>query len=671
MFRAEKDILPRFVLMAWVWLFAATVVTGWTWVWGMIPWGKEAGIWTIPVALVSTVLILGIRPAPLQWILDKVESISVPALTFKRFHSPAAVFVAAVSVYAALVCIAWFLRSRNYFMGDGLVYIGYVVKPFFLQKNEPLDFFVHQMFYRLVSFFGLSQGEAAYAVLHCLLLPFFLLICWKIASIVSSCSTLRLALWVLIISTSSLQLFFGYVESYTLAHLILTLYLYYGLRHLREKNTGNTWLPTALFVLASLCHMSAIVLFPSLLYIWLAGLISRASSGMLGLNSRIVGLVSAGILVLMLFSINSELLVPVKGEIDGLNYPYRMFELRHLWDKFNFLLLIAPAAVVFLFIIFTKARSFLKIADPAYVFVFWAAAGCSFFSFVFNPALGIRDWDLLSLPAVPLTLCAGWGLILLWPSGESKKACLAALAVTAWTHALTWVWVNSDTDRGVGFLDRVSQVDLHKGPVKLQLAYTLAQKGYIRQAIRQYQGLGGFNKQKTELDIGYLFLDLNLPDSTLFYCRPHAGESEDSEISKSGLIAMSIAYDMAGYPDSASTFFLKVLGRDRGLDEKIRRLWVSKMLQTAVRYNYNQKIMEKPGNANLIAFFLRYYTIKRDEINIKNIYSHILRNSFAMQDWLSFIRYAELCGHDSFLRPLIVKAVREYPEIKEYLSSEI
>jgi hypothetical protein len=67
------------------------------------------------------------------------------------------------------------------------------------------------------------------------------------------------------------------------------------------------------------------------------------------------------------------------------------------------------------------------------------AASIFFYSISWNPDLGPRDdWDLLSLPAIPLTLVAVY-LLMRLPYGRPRRLALAAYLAVSGVHTSAWV----------------------------------------------------------------------------------------------------------------------------------------------------------------------------------------------------------------------------------------
>ncbi|MBN2290095.1 MAG: hypothetical protein JXQ83_12235 [Candidatus Glassbacteria bacterium] len=651
-------IWPQFWLLAWIWISTAVSFTGWPWAWGLIPLGPGEGAWRLAAGLVCTAVLLA-RETGERLLLQLKEKLPLIGWGKKPRYVKALVWGL---LWLTAVFLAWSFRSRNHFMGDGFSLIGSVAKPFYLYGNEPLDFFLHQSFYRLLAAAGLGDGQQAYAVLHCLLFPFFLLACWKIAVRVDSRGAGRPALWLLFVSTSALQLFCGYVESYTVVQLWLAVYLLYGIRELQTGKSRCPWLPSAIFLLAAATHASAAALFPSLLFLWLEKVRFLRSSRAYG--SLLVIAVSGLLLAAVLFKTGTASLVPLAGRIDGSDYPYRLFEITHLWDKFNFLMLICLPAVIAIPLILARLWTVKQAGSPAFFFVFWCAAGCAFFSAVYNPDLGVRDWDLLSLPALPLAVFSGMGLVLLWPADSFPKSFLAALSLTVLVHSLAWVWVNSDLDRGIRFLDRVRLAYFHRGSDRVQLGFQLSEMGYYREANRQYCLTRGEKwRPRADFNLGTNFLELEMPDSTLYYYRNYFEKEMNLEAVQQAYADLAVAYDMLGRPDSAAVLFLNM--KEAGLEPEGKQLlwYLNKMALLADRY-YNHEFIKNSGDLDLLVFFLRFYTLARDEKKLDETYRFSLTRHFSKDDWLRLIAFAKVCGHQEYLEKINEAMLQQHPGLE-------
>jgi len=298
----------------------------------------------------------------------------------------------------------------------------------------------------------------------------------------------------------------------------------------------------------------------------------------------------------------SSLFVPLGFPEDINLAPYTFFSVDHFREKFNFLFLICPVTVFAVPVVILRWRSFRKPNDPSFIFVIWTLTGCALFSLAVNPLLGIRDWDLLFIFGIPAALFSGWGLILALKGSSRRNGFLAAVALAAAVHGASWVWVNSDVNRGVNFLDRVRLEDFHTGTGKLNLGSLLQEKGFLPQAIRQYQLATGEKAQNTAVyHIGYCYLCMMMPDSTIHYYRSLYGTRWDTRHARELLMRLALA----GFFDS-----------------------------------YKKRLTENNTDIGALLFYLRYYTITQDEEKLARVYDHILKQDFPLRHWERLLEFA-------------------------------
>jgi hypothetical protein len=277
--------------------------------------------------------------------------------------------------------------------------------------------------------------------------------------------------------------------------------------------------------------------------------------------------------------------------------------------------------------------------------------------------LGVRDWDLLSLPALPLAFFCGRGFFQLLSKEGRVKTALVILAVTVLVHSLTWVWVNTDMNRGVRFIDFISQADYHRGDSKVQLAHLLGNHGFIRESIRQNLLTRGPKRYRAFLNIGKTYWENRMPDSTFYYCKKIFGENLSGiPFSLAGYVLLCVAYDAMGKPDSATMYYLDM--KTRNIEPFRTDLIFWRDAMNYLGYSYMQRIIEQPLNDDLILFFLRYYTIMEEEEYLDLVYQHILKNQFDGEAWMTFLGFAIICEHKDYIELLAKEALRQHPELK-------
>ena len=147
---------------------------------------------------------------------------------------------------------------------------------------------------------------------------------------------------------------------------------------------------------------------------------------------------------------DSRTLMPLFTTVTRFEH-YSFFSWPHLGAAIQEQLLTAPLAILTIMIVVVAAwpgvrRLFSEV--PALVALAVGAAGMLFYSVSWNPDLGPRkDWDLLSLPALPLTLLAIY-LLLRLPAGRARRLALSAYLSVSFVHAAAWVWVHV---AGIGY----------------------------------------------------------------------------------------------------------------------------------------------------------------------------------------------------------------------------
>jgi len=653
------------LLLLWIWASALVRISGWPQLWGMIPLGPGSAPWVLAAAVLCTMVLFGRGKTLFARLDGKITAIS-------RYTSPSRARLLSAGFFCLLaISVSWVFRSRNHFMGDGWKFIEYVAKPFLFYENDPLDFFVHQLLHRLLQILGVSNPEMPYAVLHCLLLPLFLWVCWRIACLVAADRGERIVLTALTAATAGLQLFFGYVESYTLLHLLIVFYLFSGVRYFRgNRETAFPLAPTLIMLLAVATHRCGLTLGPSLLFLWLVSLKNRKIFKLKPVAIPSIGVMAGWLLAMaaaLIFFENNPM-IPLKKPLVETDVPYLLFDPEHFSDQLNFFLLICPSAAFGLLAAVFKWRDISKKAEPAYIFLIWAAAGTAFFSFTYNPIIGIRDWDLLSLPAIPLSLLGGWSLILLLGPDSRRESFLRALALAAVVHAAAWIRVNADMSRGVEFLGRVREVDYHKHCGKLGLGLVLQERGFYREAVRQYRLVEDEQSIRAQNNMGVCFLALGMPDSALYYYRDFMERvAPGTPDSRKIYLNMSLAYDTKGKTIEASDIYLKMRSRGLDFDDWERRDW----LQNADKLSdkFKKRLQRNPTDVGALLFFLRYQTIAKNADIAEELFAFIMKQELSIENWLHLLRFAEVCGYDSSFRAMSETAGRQHTGIEKKYSA--
>ena len=116
--------------------------------------------------------------------------------------------------------------------------------------------------------------------------------------------------------------------------------------------------------------------------------------------------------------------------------------------------LAAPAACLLLVTLFPGFWRH----DSTSRFLLWAALIPVMFIFVANPEIGaFRDWDVLAIPALPLTVWAAWLLVThTWGRGSLFRIGFV-VSLACVLHLGAWVSLNSNTERARARFDDMLQ----------------------------------------------------------------------------------------------------------------------------------------------------------------------------------------------------------------------
>ncbi|HEY0069365.1 MAG TPA: hypothetical protein VGE04_05295, partial [Chloroflexia bacterium] len=260
-------------------------------------------------------------------------------------------------------------------------------------------------------------------------------------------------------------LFFGYVESYNLVQIASLFVIWACWEYARGRVPFGT--PAALATLAPLLHGSALWWGPMLV----AALLLRALQLPRGVRWRAgradllqgvgVGLAIVVLMgsIMLIDGYDYERLQTGLSEMGGLDgrTMLPLFDAQSPYERYTFLspphlgaivqeqLLTAPMALPTILVVLALAcrgtkRLAASVAPFAVLLV--GAAGTLFYSISWNPDLGPRDdWDLLSLPAIPLALVAVHLLARL-PNGRPRRLAFTAYTSVSAVHAAAWVLVH-------------------------------------------------------------------------------------------------------------------------------------------------------------------------------------------------------------------------------------
>jgi hypothetical protein len=375
---------------------------------------------------------------------------------------------AAAALLAGL--LFWLFRLRHLRWGDAYVLTVALAYdgpggPLIYNWQAPLTVFIHQRLWQFIASPLLGWPvEHVYAAVSIISGVVFVYILLSFTARLGRSSLETAVMAGLMLTTGAMQLFFGYVENYTLISLGLLITLFLAWRTLQGE-LPLLW-PVLALALTNSFHPSTVFLWPGMgLLAWLCwqrGYVS--TTGLLWQALAPPLLVGAGVLALMESGQHglSELFGADRpGGGDGIWFVplfetstewqhYTMFSAAHLLDWSNEHLLISPFGLPLFVLILIAAHRFrldlfATLPEKDYA-LFLGAMSASYLllTWLWNPDYGGRkDWDLFAPSAFVYTLLVGYLLVrVLTDKNRLREAGLFAITVSL-LHSAAWVWTNT------------------------------------------------------------------------------------------------------------------------------------------------------------------------------------------------------------------------------------
>ena len=356
-----------------------------------------------------------------------------------------------VRTLVILLALAGFfaLQSARHLLGDGYLYMRELDAGIFERVDRaPLTFALIRVLHRAGAEVWHS-AENTYRVYSYASGLLYVLLAFATAGALGKNDREKSVVFTFLVTAGYVQLFFGYVENYAFYMPASLLYLLAGLRCL--ANRAPLYVPALVLGLLVPFHFLFVLFVPSLLILAYYGYRRRESS-MQRWNNVVAPLGAlcaaplAAVLVFWLAGFDFvAFLERTGGKIHllplladpGFYVPYRIFSISHLLDFINLQILSAPAALMALFLFGRKDFRH-------HPFLLAAAAVPLVFTFFANPEIGaFRDWDILALPALPLTLWAASALLELREHAEPRSRNVSVIFAAAALHTMFWIGVNA------------------------------------------------------------------------------------------------------------------------------------------------------------------------------------------------------------------------------------
>ncbi len=358
----------------------------------------------------------------------------------------------------------WALRVKTFLLGDSFLRARGINLGEKLSFTAPLDFLLHV---KVAKLFG-WDGFHAYVVLSVLSGVVFLFLILLLGDLIGKDSKERFLIFCVIITMGANQLFFGYVESYTLVYVAMIVYILFSLGYLKNKN--GLMLPVFSFLLTLSLHLSALTFLPSLLYLIFSKRSintetekRKAKFFKLFLSIGVVLIVVVGLFLLQSYNpekkgVGSYLIFPLgKGESF-----YSLFSFSHLLDLINHQLLISPVAIlIWATLVLTFAKK-INFKESAIRFLLVVSVCSLAYAFLVDPKLGYpRDWDLFAFTGLGYTLLGLHIFLKYWRETKigNLRYITLTLLVTSLISTVPWIYINATEEKAVTRFDHLLDMD--------------------------------------------------------------------------------------------------------------------------------------------------------------------------------------------------------------------
>ena len=368
---------------------------------------------------------------------------------------------AATVLAAAGAALFYLLRCRTFFLGDGYLVAELVDNGARFRTYDLADFYLHAALWRALG--GAAEGGVSafrvYAALSIAAGAAYLASSRWVSVKLAGPPDQRALLFALFTLAGPLQIFFGYVESYSIQTVFILLYLGSAVLVLRDE--APAWRAGIFFGLALAFHTTTLFLGPTLAYLILfrkRGILRRAASALLpalGVLSLAVGVLVLGGYTERHFvsdviegDHSQALFVPLSGS-------HGLLSLYHLKDLVNLQLLLAPVPLLLLAASFRRSRRILwETVERRFLTI-----GCAFLLVMIvcldRKLGGARDWDLFAPHAAAFVLLG----YLAYRAGDAERRNGPAaprapgkagfILAASFFLSAPWFWVNGSEARSV------------------------------------------------------------------------------------------------------------------------------------------------------------------------------------------------------------------------------
>jgi len=340
-------------------------------------------------------------------------------------------FILIAVALAVLTGISFVLFSEKLMLlGDGKIRIGTINGKLFDDVTELGDIFIHRLLYRVLAGPGVS-GQDVYRWVSIVAGWIFLAISLIWSARLTRPWPARLFVFLLILSSGALMLFYGHPESYALLNCAVLIFavLCTGSEH----GPARALPVSAACLVAAFLHLAGLCLIPALIIVWSQS-IKKTWLRFVWIGISAGAVIAPGLFLFKSVSRASALpvLLPLMPSVD---HPYAILGGGHIMDMMNLFLLVAAVPVMMLMCSYTR-----DIFKQELGLIATAAASVLFILLV-DIFFEAGDWDLMAFVSLPLGILAVQTLM---SQGLRKLLRIAGIIVGIMCfHAAPWMISNA------------------------------------------------------------------------------------------------------------------------------------------------------------------------------------------------------------------------------------
>jgi hypothetical protein len=402
---------------------------------------------------------------------------------------------------SSLLCVPifWLLREKTHILGDGALRATEIKKGIRLSPTEPLDVFLHSQAYQLFRSWWNWDEFTTYAFLSCLAGAVFLFFALLLSKEIGQIKKGNLLVFGIVATTGGIQLFFGYVESYSFLYASVIAYLFFCVRYLKGKCSFAV--PCLVYLISSSLHVSGFFLLPSLIYLFILKNKKDVNQSEMGFDTQGMAFLFTALFVsiaeiwLLRGMASSNEKVPLThyliAPLGRTDVSYTLFSVSHLLDVLNEQLMIFPVGIaVWAAVLLFRRRGAVK-TDKVSGFLASVALSFSVFAILVDPKLGYaRDWDLFATTGIGYAVWGAYLFVRLLKSEGLKNLnyVTSVVLVSGLLCVTPWVLVNSSAEKSVQRFENLLCLDRERsGYGREILARYYQRTNKYRLAIRQYE----------------------------------------------------------------------------------------------------------------------------------------------------------------------------------------